>query len=90
MDADSKYSQVAATDESERSEEDDNDDASKFAIKSFRTQLLPTWLDNQQQVAHNAATSRAKKRDEFIRHLFVIELYVWAAAFVVLGCWAAK
>jgi hypothetical protein len=86
MDADSKYSQVTVTDE----EEDEDDDASKFEEKSFRAQLLPTWLDNQQQVAYNSATSRAKQRDEFMRHLFVFELYAWAAAFVVLGCWAAR
>jgi len=82
MDADSKYSQVAF-------EEEEDDDASKFQEKSFRAQVLPTWLDNQQQVAHNAATTRAKQREKCMRRLFVFELYGWAAAFVVLGVWAA-
>jgi len=89
MDADVKYSRVSENDREE--DEDDNEDAdSKFGDRSFRTQLLPTWLDNQQQVAHNAATTRAKQRDSFMRQLFVIELYGWAAAFVVLGCWATN
>jgi len=55
---------------------------------SFRSayQLLPTWLDKQQQVAHNAATSRAKQQRQLIRHLFLFELcVVWAAGFVILG-----
>ena len=82
MDADSKYSQVAF-------EEEEDDDASKFQEKSFRAQVLPTWLDNQQQVAHNAATTRAKQREKCMRRLFAFELYGWAAAFVVLGVWAA-
>jgi hypothetical protein len=86
MDADAKYSQVARGEE----EDDEEDDDSKMGDRSFRTQLLPTWLDNQQQVAHNAATSRAKQRDQFMRQLFVVELGTWAAAFVVLGAWAAN
>ena len=83
MDADAKYSQVQTL-------EDEEDDNSKAGERSFRTQLLPTWLDNQQQVAHDAATSSAKQRDHFMRQLFVVEIYVWAAAFVILGCWAAS
>lgn len=84
MEADSKNSEVAAM------EDEDDDMASKSGGRLFRAQLLPTWLGNQQQVAHDAATSGAKQRDEFMRHLFVIELYAWAAAFVILGCWAAS
>jgi hypothetical protein len=84
MDSDVMYSRVEVDEE----EEDDN---SKTETRSFRTQLLlPTWLDNQQQVAHDAATSNAKQRVQFMRHLFVVEIYVWAFAFVVLGCWAAS
>jgi hypothetical protein len=83
MDSDAMYSSVDVDEE----EEDDN---SKTEPRSFRTQLLPTWLDNQQQVAHDAATSNAKQRDQFMRNIFVAEIYVWGAAFVVLGCWAAS
>ena len=90
MEADSKYSQITSptgdNDDDDNDEQDnDDDDDSKFGERSFRTQLLPTWLDNQQQVAHNAATSRSKQRDQFVRQLFVVELYGWAAAFVILG-----
>jgi hypothetical protein len=90
MDEDAKYSQVARSEEDDDEEDDDDDENSKFGDRNFRTQLLPTWLDNQQQVSLNAATSKAKQRDQFMRQLFVFELYAWAAAFVVLGCWAAS
>jgi hypothetical protein len=82
MDADSIYSQISAEEDS-----DDEDDTSKY---SSRTQLLPTWLDNQQQLAHNAATSRSKQRAKLMHQLFLLELHVWAAAFVVFGCLAAS
>lgn len=87
MDSDVKYSRVAQVQEDD---ENDDDADSKFGDRGFRNQLLPTWLDNQQQVAHNAATSRAQQRDVFMRQLFVFELYAWAAGFVILGCWAAS
>ena len=82
MEADSMYSVEVADEES-----DEDDEGSKY---NARSQLVPTWLDNQQQVAHNAATSRAKQRAECLQRLFVLELYAWAGAFVVLGCWAAS
>lgn len=82
MEADSKYSVDMADEES-----DEDEEGSKYNVRS---QLMPTWLDNQQQVAHNAATSRSKQRAEWMQRLFVLELYVWAAAFVVLGCWSAS
>jgi hypothetical protein len=89
MEADAKYARVTEN-EKEDDDEVDEDADSKFGDRSFRTQLLPIWLDNQHQVAHNAATTRAKQRDNFMRQLFVVELYGWAAAFVVLGCWATN
>ncbi len=89
METDAKYSRVAGTEE-DADENEDEDADSKLGDRSFRNQLLPTWLDNQQQVAHSAATSRAKQRDQLMRQLFVVELYGWAAAFVLLGCWAAS
>jgi hypothetical protein len=90
MEADAKYQRVSAIESGE--DEDGNDDLnSKFGEhRSFRNSFLPMWLDNQQQLAQNAATTRAKQRDQFIRQLFIIELYVWAAAFVVLGGLAAR
>lgn len=81
MEADAKYARVAEAEDDLDSDEDGDAD-SKLGDRSFRSQLLPTWLDNQQQVAHSAATSRAKQRDHFMRQLFVVELYGWAAAFV--------
>lgn len=89
METDAKYSRVAETEEDADDNEDEDAD-SKLGDRSFRNQLLPTWLDTQQQVAHNAATSRAKQREQLMRQLFVVELYGWAAAFVILGCWAAS
>ena len=89
MEADAKYSRVPDGEKQEDDEADEDAD-SKFGDRSFRTHLLPTWLDNQQQVAHSAATTRSKQRDSFMRQLFVVELYGWAAAFVVLGCWATN
>lgn len=89
MDIDTKYSRVENS-ESHEVDDDIGDDAdSKLGDRSFRSQLLPTWLDNQQQVAHNAATSKAKQRDQLMRRLFVVELSLWAAAFVAFGCMAA-
>ena len=82
MDADVKYSQIT--------EEEDSDEDNSSSKYSDRTQRLPTWLDNQQQVAHNAATSRAKQRVKFMHKLYVLELHVWAAAFILVGCWAAS
>mmetsp|Transcript_4984 Transcript_4984/g.8856 ORF Transcript_4984/g.8856 Transcript_4984/m.8856 type:complete len:240 (-) Transcript_4984:1387-2106(-) len=89
METDAKYQHVWAIEAEDESEVDDMN--SKFGEhRSFRSSFLPTWLDNQQQVAQNAATTRAKQHEQFIRQLFVIELYVWGAAFVVLGGIAAR
>jgi hypothetical protein len=97
MDADAKYSRVLSVESDEVGDDDDDDeederrdDDTKAGARSFPTQLLPLWLDNQQQVAHDAATSQVKQREHFLRQLFVFELYVWAAAFVALGCYAAS
>jgi EXS family len=90
MEADAKYQRVQAI-ESGESEEDMDDINSKFGEhRSFRNSFLPTWLDNQQQVAQNAATTQMKQREQFLRQIFVVELYVWAAAFVLLGGLAAR
>jgi hypothetical protein len=89
METDAKYQRVLGIESGDDDEMDDIN--SKFDNhRSFRTGFLPTWLDNQQQVAQNAATTSVKQREEFIRQLFVFELYVWAAAFVVLGGLAAR
>lgn len=89
MEADVKFQRVNVLESGEEDEMDEMN--SKFGEhRSFRNSFLPTWLDNQQQVAQNAATSRAKQREQFMRRIFVMELYVWAAAFVVLGGLAAR
>merc|ERR1711971_26030 len=55
MDADTKYQQVGAGYNKEESDEMDTN--SKFDVnRSFRSQLLPTWLDKQQKMANKAAT----------------------------------
>jgi len=51
---------------------------------------MPTWLGKQQEVAHSAATSRAKQKQKLLKTLFVCELCVWGAAFVVLGGLVAR
>lgn len=91
METDSKYQRVPAG-SGELEEDDELDEmSSKFGDhRSFRNKLLPTWLDNQQQVAHKSATTSAKQHEHFLRQIFVVELYVWAAAFVVLGGFAAR
>jgi hypothetical protein len=96
MESDVMYSPVEAFDEGDEDGDQDNeegegDDDSKANVRStFRTQLLPTWLGTQQQVAHDAATVNVKHRDLVLRRLFVAEIFGWAAAFVILGCWAAR
>ena len=101
MDSDSKYSTTndpsktikqGENGDGDGYEEDDNGDddaASKFAEKSFRAHLLPTWLDKQQQISHSAATVRVKQREFWMRQLWLVELGGWAAAFFILGVWAA-
>jgi len=84
MDDDTKYQQVQVGGNSDE-ESDEMDTNSKFdEHRSCRSQLLPTWLGKQQQVAHNAATTRAKQHEQFVRRMFLAELCVWAAAFVIL------
>ena len=97
MESDVMYAPVQAMDEDEEDEEQmrltngcDVDDDSKEGTRSFRHQILPSWLDVQQQVAHDLATTDAKRREFIMRKLFVAELCGWAVAFVVLGCWAAS
>jgi len=85
MDADTKYQQVQGAGYNDEGSEGDAN--SKFdEHRSFRSQLLPTWLDKQQQVAHNAATSAsgAKQHKQVVRKMFIAELCMWAAAFVIL------
>jgi hypothetical protein len=63
---------------------------------SFR-QRLPTWLDTQQKVQHDAATSSSGSRlgrlfqfsDVVLHRMFLAELSIWAGAFVSFGYWAA-
>jgi hypothetical protein len=81
MDSDVRYSRVEG-----RREEDDD---SKTGPRSFRAQLLPTWLDNQQQVPMTLPIKR-KQRDQFMRQLFVAEIYVWGGAFVICAGPQAK
>jgi hypothetical protein len=85
MDADAKYQRVQIN-VGEEDDDDFDEINSKFGDhRSFRDSFLPTWLDNQKQVAQSAATTRVKQREKCLGQLFVMELYVWAAAYVVLG-----
>jgi len=87
MDKDSKYQRV----EGENDEDDEFSDEQTINSKTFKNQvdLMPTWLGKQQEVAHNAATTRSRRRQQFWRYLFLFELCIWAVAFVVLGGVAA-
>lgn len=87
MESDATYQRIAAGESNEDEELDDMN--SKFG-QERRPGLLPTWLGKQQQVAHNAATRSKQQHEQLMRRMFVVELYVWAAAFVVLGGWAAR
>ena len=99
MESDVMYAPVQANDEEDDDGDDEtgglngsgnvSDDNSKTGIRSFRAQLLPAWLDVQQQVAHDLATTDVKRREFMMRQLFVAEICGWAVAFVLLGCWAA-
>ena len=90
MDSDVLYARVDdGTEEEEGSEKDRS--------TSFR-QRLPTWLDTQQKVQHDAATSSSRSRfgllfkfsNGFLQKMFLVELAVWAGAFVGFGYWAAS
>lgn len=85
MEVDSKYQQVAVG----GTFLDDDVGSDEITINSKvhknRIDLMPTWLGKQQQVAHNAATSRAKRRKKLCRFLYFLELCAWAAGFVILG-----
>eukprot|EP00531_Pseudo-nitzschia_arenysensis_P020326 CAMPEP_0116149594 /NCGR_PEP_ID=MMETSP0329-20121206/19054_1 /TAXON_ID=697910 /ORGANISM="Pseudo-nitzschia arenysensis, Strain B593" /LENGTH=735 /DNA_ID=CAMNT_0003645965 /DNA_START=168 /DNA_END=2371 /DNA_ORIENTATION=+ len=77
MERDAKYQQVGGAD---GDNDDDHSDEVTINSKVFKNQvdLMPTWLGKQQEVAHNAATSRARRRRQFWRYLFLFELCIWA------------
>ncbi|OEU21334.1 hypothetical protein FRACYDRAFT_274437 [Fragilariopsis cylindrus CCMP1102] len=82
MDADSKYEQVQGASYNDDGSEGDAN--SKFdEHRSFH---------KQQQVAHSAATSAsgAKQQKQVVRKMFIAELYMWAAAFVILSVLVAR
>jgi hypothetical protein len=72
------------------------EESAKDRSTSFR-QRLPTWLDTQQKVQHDAATSSSRSRlgrlfqfsDVVLHRMFLVELSIWAGAFVGFGYWAA-
>lgn len=90
MENDSQYQQV---DFIGNCHEDDieGDDAVTINsnIHKHQNNFMPTWLGNQQQVAYNAATARANRRKQLGQYLFLLELCVWGASFVILGCYVA-
>ena len=92
---------------------DNDDDADQMSggdhsqtAKNGYQVYLPTWLNAQQQMQHDASssslwsfTSNEKcrcisayfgNREDLMHNLFLGELGLWAAAFVGLGCWAAS
>ena len=89
METDSKYQHVGVG--GEGLDEDTFSDEMTTNSKTYKNQLdlMPTWLGKQQEVAHNAATSRSRRVKRLWRYLFVIELSIWVAAFVILGGLAA-
>ena len=89
METDSKYQHVGVG--GEGLDEDTFSDEMTTNSKTYKNQLdlMPTWLGKQQEVAHNAATSRSRRTKRLWRYLFVMELSIWVAAFVILGGLAA-
>lgn len=81
-------------------------DHSQTAKSNYQGLYLPTWLNAQQQMQHDASSSSLfsisaherfrsitayfENRDELMHNLFLGELGLWAATFVGLGCWAAS
>lgn len=67
---------------------------------------LPTWLNAQQQIQHDTSSSSTwsitsnekvrsisaffENREDLMHNLFLVELSLWAVAFVGTGCWAAS
>ena len=89
MDTGSKYQHVGGA--GTRFGDGGNNDEVTINSKDCKNQfdIVPTWLGKQQEVAHNAATSRSKRRKQLWRYLFLFELSIWAAGFVILGGLAA-
>lgn len=84
-------------------DDDEIDDQSKHDSRSTML-MMPVWLDAPQAQLHNSASSSPSivssiakcctaviaylKSDRFRRNVFVVELSLWAVAFVGFGYWA--
>jgi len=81
--------------EEEEEEDPDMEDQSKHDNRSTLVQSLPFWLDAPHQQQHNQPSSSRNRCSNFLQileairsKLFVVELSLWAVAFVGLGYWA--
>ena len=90
MESDSKYQQVNidAVCPVDGVESDSMTINSK--VCKHRNDYMPKWLGKQQQVAHDAATTRSKRRVLLCRYMFLFELYIWAVVFVILSYLVAR
>jgi hypothetical protein len=75
---------------------DDHSIAEKERFTSAMA-ILPTWLANEQKLHQQQLASSGNRNrfaamfecsEKFKRRAFVIELTLWAVAFVLLGNWA--
>jgi hypothetical protein len=79
----------------EEEDDPDMDDQSKHNNRSTLVQSLPFWLDAPHQQQHSQPSSSRNRCSSVLRilevirsKLFVVELSLWAVAFVGLGYWA--
>ena len=89
MDADSNYHRAGSSENSSDIDTENDEMTINSKVQKNRIDIMPTWLGNQLKVAHDAATTRAKRRRLLCHYLFMFELSVWAAGFVILGIWVA-
>jgi hypothetical protein len=96
MDSDGTYSRVTEDNEEDDGPIDDHSIAEKERLTSAMA-ILPTWLANEQKLHQQQSASNGNRNrfaamfecsEKFKRRVFVVELTLWAVAFVALGNWA--
>lgn len=96
MDTDVTYARVAMETEVNDGLADDHSTAEKERLTSALA-ILPTWLANEQKLHHQQTTTNSHQNrfikicefsESFIHRIFLLELTLWAVAFIGLGYWA--
>jgi len=90
MEADSKYQRVGFGGNRNDDDIESDEITINSKIQKHKIDIMPTWLGKQQKVAHDAATTRSRRRQKLSRYLYVFELSVWAAGFVILSILVAR